>query len=73
VIRKIAQIQKRLAEIDEETRQLTESDLSQLKTKVDDASSQGRDLLNDMASQVDQQLAAAKKHLAIIVDRNATL
>jgi hypothetical protein len=66
VIRKIAQIQKRLTDIDAEIQQLTASDLFQLKTKSDDAEKQGRDLLTEMASQVKQQIEAAKERFASV-------
>ncbi len=54
VIRKIAQIHKRLVDIDAELEQLSTCDLCQLKAKEDEATTQGRDLLREMASQVEQ-------------------
>jgi hypothetical protein len=73
VIRKIAQIQKRLTDIDAEIQQLNTSDLYQLRAKAGEAEKQGRDLLKEMGSQVEQQVAAAKKRRAMEVDRNANL
>ena len=73
VIRKIAQIQKRLTDIDAEIQQLNTSDLYRLRVKADEAGKQGRDLLKEMASQVEQQVAAAKKRLAMEVDRRSNL
>lgn len=69
VIRKIAQIQKRLANINTEIQQLNTSDLCQLKAKADEAEKHGRDLLKEMASQVDQQIVGAQARLAT-VDKN---
>lgn len=64
VIRKIAQIQKRLSEIESEFQQLNTSDLLQLRAKADEAEEQGRDLLKEMASQVERKIDAAKDRLA---------
>jgi hypothetical protein len=64
VIRKIAQIQRRLTEIELEIQQLNTSDLYQLKARADEAEKQGRDLLEEMASQVQQQIIGAKARLA---------
>jgi len=63
-IRKIAQVEERLPTIETEITQLKESDLYKLKTKVEDAEKEGRDLLADMANQLDKQIADASKHLA---------
>jgi DnaJ-domain-containing protein 1 len=60
VLRKIAQAQKRLASIDAEMAELEVSDLFQLKSKVDDAAKLGRDLLTEMAAEVDEQIDEAK-------------
>jgi outer membrane lipopolysaccharide assembly protein LptE/RlpB len=70
VIRKIAQIQKRLTSIDAEFRQLNTSDLYQLRAKADEAERQGRDLLKEMASQVQQQIVGAKKRLTAATGEN---
>lgn len=66
VIRKIAQIQRRLAEIDEQIEHLSLSDLYQLRAKANEAENQGRDLLKEMASHVEQQIEAAKKRLPTV-------
>lgn len=66
VIRKIAQAEKRLSNIGTEIAELKESDLSQLKGKVEDAEARGRDLLAEMATHVDQELADARRTLQII-------
>lgn len=69
VIRKIAQVEKRLRIIETEITQLEESDLYQLKTKVEVAEDKGRDLLAEMASRVDEQIARASRRLARITGR----
>jgi len=63
VIRKIAQAKKRLRMIDNEIGQLKQSDLYKLKTKVEESESQGRDLLGEMASHLDRQIAFAQERL----------
>jgi peptidoglycan hydrolase CwlO-like protein len=66
VIRKIAQIQKRLTDIDAEIQQLNTSDLYQLRAKADEVEREGADLLEEMASQVEQHIEAAKERLATV-------
>ena len=61
VIRKIAQVEDRLKAIDAEIARLDKTDLYQLKTQVDQAEEEGRDLLAEMAAGVDQQVAAARR------------
>lgn len=62
-IRKISQSQKRLKTIQEEVKALEQTDLYQLKTKVITAQKTGQDLLVEMASQLDEQINAAKERL----------
>ena len=69
-IRKIVQIQRRLVEIEAEMQQLSSSDLYQLWTKTEEAENQGRDLFKEMASQVEQEIDAARKRLASIADKD---
>jgi hypothetical protein len=69
VIRKIAQVEKRLRVIETEITQLEESDLYQLKTKVEAAENEGRDLLDEMASRVKEEIASASERLARITGR----
>jgi DnaJ-domain-containing protein 1 len=64
VIRKIAQVEERLHAIEDEIAELEASDLYQLKIKVDEAESEGRGLLTEMASQVKRQIADARMRLA---------
>jgi DnaJ-domain-containing protein 1 len=61
VIRKIAQVQERLRVIDTEISQLKKSDLYELKTKVEEVESEGRDLLGEIAFQLDEQINLAKQ------------
>ena len=71
VIRKVAQIQRRLVEIEGEMQQLRTSDLYQLWAKTDEAETQGRDLFKEMASQVEQEINVARNRLASIADKDA--
>jgi hypothetical protein len=73
VIRKIAQVEHRLKAIDAEIARVEETDLYQLKNQVDQAEEEGRDLLAEMASQVDQQVAEARGRLGSITRHSATL
>ncbi|MCA9469145.1 MAG: hypothetical protein KC643_27380 [Nitrospira sp.] len=66
IIRKISQIQKRLETIETAIARLQSSDLYRLKEEVDNAGTKGQNLLNEMASRLDQQIAAAKDHLAAL-------
>jgi hypothetical protein len=63
VIRRISQARGRLAEIEAELQELLRSDLHQLKVRVDEAKSHGRDVLKEMISKVDDQIAQAKRRL----------
>lgn len=69
VIRKIAQVEKRLRVIETEITQLEESDLYQLNTKVEVAENEGRNLLDEMASRVKKEIASASERLARITGR----
>jgi len=63
VIRKIAQVRRRLVEIDAEVRRLTSDALYELRTKVETAEASGRDLLGEMASELDARISHAKRRL----------
>lgn len=69
VIRKIAQVEKRLAAIEIEIAQLKESDLYKMKKEADRAEDECRDLLAELAGQVDEKIALARKRLATIIRR----
>ena len=71
VIRKIAQIGRRLQAIESIIAQLRSSDLFRLKTEVEKAEADGTDFLEEMASKLDQQIADAKSLLAEIALRDS--
>jgi hypothetical protein len=62
-IRKIHQVEQRLAAIATEMTELKQSDLFTLWQRVDAASAQNRDLLAEMADQLRQQIATARTEL----------
>lgn len=66
-IRRIAQAQRRLLVIEEEMVRLRASELCQLKGKVDEAEGHGRDLLAEMALQVDLEIVARRKRLEFLI------
>ena len=61
VIRKINQVKGRLSEIEAEINLLKESELYQLRIRVEEAKNQGRDLLTEMVAHLDGQINVAKK------------
>jgi hypothetical protein len=63
VIRRVSQARSRLAEIEAELQGLLRSDLYQLKSRVDEAEKGGRDVLKEMISKVDEQIALARQRL----------
>jgi len=63
VIRRVSQARSRLAEIEAEMQELLRSDLYQLKLRVDEAETEGRNVLNEMIAKVDEQTALAKQRL----------
>ncbi len=63
IIRKLAQVNKRLEEIKAEMALLSNSELNVLKAKVTDAGQRGRDLFNEMAEQVNDKIKDAQKRL----------
>lgn len=73
IIRKIAQVEERLRMIKSEFRQLIQSDLYKLMRKVEDADREGRDLLAEMATKVEMQIAAARKRLADLSRKRADI
>jgi|CXWL01.1.fsa_nt_gi CII-binding regulator of phage lambda lysogenization HflD len=64
VIRKVAQIERRLQAIESIIARLRSSDLFRLKVEVERREAEERDLLAEMASRLDQQIADARRHLA---------
>ncbi len=63
VIRKIAQVGERLQEIETEIASLEGSEFYQLKLKVEEAGREGRNLLNEMASQLDEEISFEREKL----------
>lgn len=63
VIRKIAQVEKRLRVIAAELDQLRQGDLFNLKQQVEEAHANGRDLLNELCERLDGQIAEARDEL----------
>ena len=63
-IRKIAQVQRRLAEIDEAIKAVESSDIGQLRQRAERLRAAGRDILAEMAAEVEQQLAEARQILS---------
>lgn len=61
VIRKITQVKRRLREIELEAEQLVGSELGKLKVKAEQYGTQSRDLLAEMAEQIDRQILAARQ------------
>ncbi len=66
VIRKIAQVESRLHQIDTDMAQVQESDLCRLKAKADEAERKGGDLIAEMVEALESQIAAARDQLAAI-------
>ena len=62
-VRKIMQSQERLENIENRIRTLEQSDLYRLRLKALNAKKSGRDLLAEMARQLDRQIAAAQQRL----------
>jgi hypothetical protein len=62
-IRKIAQANRRLSEIAKEVGQLQKSELFELKGKVERAATEGRDLLREMALDLDSRIATSRDRL----------
>ena len=66
VIRRISLIRKRLDSIRNEIDQLQSSPLALLKKKVDEGLTQGRDILNEMAVGIQEEIQEAEERLAQI-------
>ena len=62
-IRKIAQVKRRLSEIEKEMNKLKQSELYQLKIEVEKAKKAGKNLLKQMVDQIDKQIIEAKHQL----------
>lgn len=66
VIRKIAQIQKRIASIQQEIKILNETEISSLKEKVEKSQKEGLDLLGQMADYLDVQIHERGEYLKFL-------
>ena len=66
IIRRIAQAERRLGAIQAEREELERSDMYQLMLKSDEAEADSRDLLTDMAADLDEQISDAKNELAAV-------
>jgi hypothetical protein len=65
VIRKIAQVEKRLKTIAAEMEQHRQGELFKLRQSVDEAHASGRDLLKQLVEHLDRQIAKAQDELRI--------
>jgi hypothetical protein len=63
IIRKIHQVERRLADIEAETLELKGSELYALSQRVEAAKTRGRDLLAEMADQLKRQIAVVRTRL----------
>ncbi len=64
-IRKIASVEERYEEIEKEIKQLSESELFELKRSQDDSERAGRDMIKEMAAELDGSVAAAWHDLGV--------
>lgn len=60
LIRKIAQVEARIDAIQEELERLARAELAELKRRVEDAAAAGRDLLAEMATDLEKEIFKAK-------------
>jgi len=63
LIRQIARAEDRLREIDRKFSSLKESDISRLKQEVDEAETNGRDLLSELAAKVEERIVGARQRI----------
>jgi hypothetical protein len=63
VIRKIKQVKIRLSHIEQETQKLLDSDIAKLKVKAEELEKERRNLLNELANRVREQIAASRRRL----------
>jgi serine/threonine protein kinase len=71
IIRRIAQAKEHLKSTEEEVAALEESDLYELRTRVDDVEFDGRDLLAEMAVQIKQQIEDAQRQFNDVLHMSA--
>lgn len=61
VIRKITQVKKRLNQIEKEVQRVAVSEMAKLRAKSEEYERRGRNLLAEMAAQMERQIAAARR------------
>jgi DnaJ-class molecular chaperone len=61
VIRKITQVKKRLNEIEKEVERVSGSEMAKLQAKSEEYEKRGRDLLGEMAAQVEVMVAVSRR------------
>jgi DnaJ-domain-containing protein 1 len=69
-LRKISQSQSRLRNIEEEFLVIQATELYQLRKQIIDAESQGQDLLEEIASAIDEQINEARQRLKSLKDNS---
>lgn len=62
-IRMIARVRDRLKEIESEMELLIQSDIHELRFRVEEAARDGRDLIEEMAGEVSKEISKARDHL----------
>lgn len=72
VIRKIAQVESRLQQIETEIAQLKSSDIYQLKVRAEEAEAQGYDLMAWMCADLDDKIAQARRRLEQVQQSGST-
>jgi hypothetical protein len=65
-IRRISLVNKRIGQINIEIAKLRSSELSKLKTLVDDGKRNGTDVLGDMVNRLKRQIESKRQHLEIL-------
>jgi hypothetical protein len=71
VIREIAQVRKRLEAIKAEIEELSQGDLSSLKTQVEEAAARGQDLLAEISGQLDARIEQVRAQLKEVSEARA--
>jgi DnaJ-domain-containing protein 1 len=69
VLRKIAQVESRFSRINSEIETVHQSDLYQLKVKIEEAKDSNQDPLAELAAALDAEISEAKKRLRIITQK----
>jgi hypothetical protein len=69
VIRKVAQVKRRLGEIDAEFQKAKQSELFELKNRVDEGTKLGRDILGDMVASVNSRIGERRSELRKVQER----